>query len=144
MKYPLAFALCIFWFVVTVCAVTPQPSTDIGALVYWNPNPESDIASYTLYSGQKSGEYDTTISISPSEKKDIEGGPKQFKEIRLPLGETRFFVVTASNTAGLESLPSNEVSITTPSAPAAPTFPVIILINEDGTIQQLKPEQITQ
>lgn len=138
--------LALFTFIALVGsvagAVQPAPSTDIGALIYWDPNPETDIAGYTIYSGKASGSYDSTISIQPDEKKEIDGGPKQFKELRLPLGETHFFVVTATNEAGLESLPSNEVAITTPSAPESPAFPVILLINEDGSIQQLKPSQI--
>jgi hypothetical protein len=71
----------------------------------WDPSQGSNIAGYTLYSGTTSGTYTQTTSAGLSTTGTL---------TNLAAGTTYYFVVTAYDTAGLESAPSNEVSFTTP------------------------------
>ena len=72
----------------------------------WDANTESDIAGYKMYYGDASGHYTNTIDV---------GKVTTMQVSNLLNGVTYFFVVTAYNTSGLESLPSNEVSYTVPT-----------------------------
>ncbi len=75
----------------------------------WDQNPESDIAGYRLHYGTASGNYNETLEV---------GNMTTVTVSALADTTTYFFVVTAYNTAGLESLPSNEASFTPVSAGA--------------------------
>ena len=66
----------------------------------WDPNTDSDLAGYKVYYGTVSGSYGTTITV---------GNQTTYTVTGLPAG-TYYFVVTAYNTAGIESGFSNEVS----------------------------------
>lgn len=70
--------------------------------VQWNPNPENNIAGYRVYYGNESGKYTETIDVGNVTEADMS---------QLPAGDY-FFVVTAYNTLGLESLPSDELNVT--------------------------------
>lgn len=75
----------------------------------WDANPEPDIAGYRLHYGEASGSYTTTADA---------GNVVTATVGDLVIGKTYFFVVTAYNTASLESLPSNEASfIAEPPSP---------------------------
>ena len=75
----------------------------------WDANPEPDIAGHRLHFGQvTSGTYERTVDV---------GNVTQSSQ-ELQDGE-RWIVVTAYNTAGLESLPSNEIDLLRPR-PGAP------------------------
>jgi List-Bact-rpt repeat protein/fibronectin type III domain protein len=80
-----------------------------SATLAWDRNSEPNIAKYKLYYGTQSG--------SPSQSLDA-GSVTSATVPNLNDGTTYFFRVTAINTAGLESQPSNEVSYTAPN-PAA-------------------------
>jgi len=71
----------------------------------WDANSEVDLAGYRLYYGLGSGQYDEIIDVGNVTTNTVTG---------LEAGLTYYFVVTAYNTAGLESDPSNEVSYTVP------------------------------
>jgi hypothetical protein len=78
----------------------------------WDRNSEPDIATYKLYYGTQSG--------NPSQSLDV-GNVTTAAIANLSDGTTYFFTVTAINTAGLESEPSNEVSYTAPTSVPSPT-----------------------
>ena len=78
----------------------------------WNPNTEPDLAGYQLYFGQSSNVWTHT--------KIVPVGTTQ-AAVPIPTPGTWFFIATAKNTAGIESLPSNMVSYTTPTGPGAAT-----------------------
>ena len=67
----------------------------------WDPVPDSDIAGYEIWYGTTTGSYDQSVDVGNSTSATISD---------LPTGVTHFLVVIARNSAGLESLPSNEVS----------------------------------
>jgi Fibronectin type III domain/FG-GAP-like repeat len=87
----------------------------------WNPSPSSGVAGYYLYYGTSSGSYPQFINIGNTTSGTVSN---------LAAGQTYFFVVTAYNTAGLQSVPSNQVSYTTApatlSVASAPPGPTVV------------------
>jgi hypothetical protein len=61
----------------------------------------TDVAGYKVYMGTTSGAYGSPISV---------GSVTSYVINNLAIGTTYYFVVTAYNSSGGESLPSNEVS----------------------------------
>jgi hypothetical protein len=68
----------------------------------WDPNPETDLAGYKVYYGLAPGNYSVAVNL---------GNQTTYTVAGLASG-TYYFVVTAYNSAGLESDVSNEVSAT--------------------------------
>jgi len=87
--------------------------------VSWNPNTESDLAGYRLYSGPSSRVYTNTVDV---------GLATRYTYTNVPYDVTVYFAVTAYNTSGLESDLSNEVfaNIPTPVPPGAPASLAVI------------------
>jgi hypothetical protein len=71
----------------------------------WDPSPEIDVAGYRVYWGEAGAAADV-ISVSTNEAQI----PDLFE------GITYFFYVTAFNTAGLESIPSETIEYLVPIA----------------------------
>lgn len=67
--------------------------------VDWDPNPESDIASYQVYYGTKSGYYTHFLNV----------GKETQATLALPPSERCFVIVVAINDSGLPSMPSKEL-----------------------------------
>jgi hypothetical protein len=78
----------------------------------WDPGAAPDIAGYRLYSGTASGVYTKVTEV---------GNATTTAVSNLGAGTTYFFAVTAYNTAGLESPPSNQISYTVPLSSPTPT-----------------------
>src|SRR5437016_6295513 len=87
-------------FILGVVACNSIAQGTNGVPLAWDPNPEPDIAGYILYCGTASGTYTNSIDVGNVDTAGVSG---------LFNGLTYFFVVTAYNTAGLESDPSNEI-----------------------------------
>jgi Fibronectin type III domain len=102
-----------FWRVLTCLAViwvallgaTPQAS---ALTLAWDEDPIEEVQGYRVHYGTTSGVYLTTIDTKGETVVQITG--------LLP-NTTYYFAVTAYNSSGLESLPSDEISYTTPSDP---------------------------
>jgi hypothetical protein len=106
----------------------------------WDPSPDHDVVGYRLHHGAFSRHYPNTIDTGASTMGTISN---------LVAGVTYYFAVTAYNSAGLESLPSAEISYTVPpptrlqivSAPASQTAtlgtPVTL------TVQAISPGLVT-
>src|SRR5215471_2267878 len=76
----------------------------------WDAVSAPDLAGYRLYYGQTSHAYTSQIDVGPQTTYTMTG---------LTDGQTYYFVVTAYDSAGNESPPSNEISITIGAAVAA-------------------------
>lgn len=74
----------------------------------WDTNSEPDLAGHILYTGRSSGSYTLQMDV---------GNVNIVTVSNLQEGLTYFFVVTAYNTARLESEYSNEVAYTVPGQP---------------------------
>jgi hypothetical protein len=99
---------------------SPSPSPSPGATppgvvgLKWDPSPTADVY-YRIYHGPDSGSRDGHTDV---------GNVTEARATGLVPGSNYFFVVTARNSAELESEPSNEVSsvaITAPGPPAPAT-----------------------
>jgi fibronectin type 3 domain-containing protein len=86
---------------VTMTLSAPTTST---VTLTWNANTEPDLAGYKVYQAIASGAYPPTpiaTVLKPATSYVATG---------LQVGTTYFFVITSYDTAGNESVPSNEVS----------------------------------
>ena len=98
----------LFWLSSLPFATSVAVMGSQSLLLVWNPSPDADVSGYILYYGTASGNYNHTNYIANVTNATVTG---------LTEGFTYFFVVTATNTTGLESLPSNEF-ITTNNVPS--------------------------
>jgi fibronectin type 3 domain-containing protein len=73
------------------------------ASLTWNANTDSDLAGYKVYQGTSSGTYTAPVGTIPK-------GTTSYTVTGLQTGTTYFFIITAYDSAGNESLHSNEVS----------------------------------
>jgi len=96
--------------------------------IQWSANPEPDIVGYRLYYGTSSEDYQNTIEIRDSTSVTIPD---------LNQGNTYFFVMTAFNSASLESLPSEELSFRLNAPPTVSLSGIV-----DGAVLRV-PADIT-
>src|SRR4051812_1530169 len=73
----------------------------------WNASTDPNVTGYNLSYGTTSGRYSKTINA----------GAATSTSVSLTPGSTYYFVVTAYNSIGLQSLPSNEVSLSVSNSP---------------------------
>jgi len=93
-----------------LCTVT-DPAHAAAVMLEWNPNTEPDLTTYKVYSGPASRAYTEVRAVGLTNRVVLE----------LPsAADPSYFVVTAVNTLGLESDPSNEVSYQPDASPAPP------------------------
>jgi hypothetical protein len=100
----LAFVV-IQW--ITALAGTSQSS---ALTLAWDQNTEPDVEGYRVHYGTAPSNYKNTVET---------GGATVIEIDNLLPGTTYYLAVTAYNSLGLESLPSEEISFTTPSDPLA-------------------------
>jgi hypothetical protein len=81
-------------------APTTIPTSNSTATLSWEPVTSTDMAGYNVYVGTAAGVYGSPINV---------GSMTSYVMSNMAIG-TYYFVVTAYNTSGSESLPSNEVS----------------------------------
>ncbi|MFN7141126.1 MAG: fibronectin type III domain-containing protein [Limisphaerales bacterium] len=86
-----------------------QAATSKAVTLAWDSNSETDLTGYRLYYGTAKGSY--TQSIDAGNKLTVTLNT-------LAAGNTYYFVVTAYNRYGLESLPSEEISHTIVAEPS--------------------------
>jgi hypothetical protein len=87
---------------VAVTLTVSAPTTSSATLT-WTPNTDSNLAGYKVYRGTASGTYGGALATVPV-------GTVTYQATGLSANTTYFFVITAYNSAGNESLFSNEVS----------------------------------
>ncbi len=88
----------------------------------WNPNTETDLAGYRIYSGTSPGSY-TRPMINV-------GNVNAYTVTNLTATTTYYFVVTAYDSAGNESLRSNEVAVQ-PTPTTLPTITSAVELDTD-------------
>jgi len=106
---------------------SPLPAAAVGtATLAWNRNPESNVSGYRIYYGTKAGSYSQVLDV---------GNQVQAEVSNLAPGNIYYFVVTAYNSSGDESLPSSEVFKAMP----ANQPPVVSLQASLGTLSYVAP-----
>ena len=83
-----------------------QAQTTASVTLAWNPSLSSGIAGYRLHYGTSSGTHPNILNVGNTTTATVSS---------LTVGHRYYFVATAYNTAGLESPPSNEVSVSFPA-----------------------------
>jgi hypothetical protein len=111
------------WFglfgVLSVTVIFRMPARgDQSITLAWNPDTETNISNYNLYYGGTSGVYTNSANVGNATNCTVAG---------LQSAVTYYFAVTADNTSGLESPPSNEISYTVPTlvVSTSPGLPVL-------------------
>ena len=94
--------IIVTFFFLLVSAIATHATQTVK--LAWNANPETNIAGYRVYIGTSSGVHDQVV----------DAGDNTIVQVS-PLQEvtTYFFVVTAYNMEGFESMPSDEIAVTT-------------------------------
>src|SRR5262249_3678586 len=97
----------------------------------WDASPDPTANSYTLRYGVASGSYPAAVNV---------GNVLSAAVTNLTPGVTYYFVVSAGNTAGVDSDPSNEIAYTVPGTPPPNLPPTLnalgnVTINEDAGSQ---------
>jgi hypothetical protein len=96
----------------------------------WDADPEPDVIGYRLYYGVTGGEYTDAIDA---------GNVTSAAVPDLTVGETYYFAVTAYNAWGIESLYSNEVSVTVTEPPPM-IFRALSVEEVPGWLSEAAPE----
>ena len=96
-----------------LCASVSLAHPPGTAALAWDPITQSEVVGYRLHYGNVSGNYTGMIDV---------GNVTEVTISNLTSGSAWFFVVTACDAVGVESLPSNEIAFTDPLAP----FPALI------------------
>jgi hypothetical protein len=99
-------------FLLLLGCLIPRLTSAQTVTLAWDPNPAPDIAGYRLYRGTTSGVYTNETEVGNATTASVSN---------LVAQTTYFFAVTAYNTSGLESAPSNQISYTAPSSGPSPT-----------------------
>jgi len=84
-------------------SLTIRATTASQANLFWNANSETDLAGYKVYQGTASGGYGAPVATLPKTT-------TSYIATGLQTGTTYFFTVSAYDSAGNESIHSNEVS----------------------------------
>ncbi len=98
--------------------------TDASVTLAWDPSPDSTVAGYIVHYGNASGQYSASTNV---------GNVTTATVGDLQVGTPYFFAVTAYDTSGLESDPSNEVSYTPTNANAVTLVAVASATPASGT-----------
>ncbi|MBI4768084.1 MAG: FG-GAP repeat protein [Deltaproteobacteria bacterium] len=98
------FSPFFFFFLLSVFfSIFAQQGHCAQVSLTWDPNSESDLAGYKIYSGVQSRNYSRNVDVGNTTSYTLTG---------LDLGVTYYIAATAYNTQGLESGFSNEVTYT--------------------------------
>ena len=108
-KIVAAFLALSVFTTLAVQRATPPPST---VILTWNPSPSPGVTNYNMYYGSSTGYYTNVVPAGTNLTVTVSN---------LVRGATYFFAATAVDANNLESIYSNEVSVTTPTPPNAPT-----------------------
>jgi hypothetical protein len=100
-----------FFWVITLFLISSHAHVRAAQSVRlaWNASPSSGVTGYRVHYRTSSGSESTVLNVGDRLTATISG---------LDDATTYLFSVTAYNSAGLESAPSNEIAYTTPSSPS--------------------------
>ena len=119
-------AILLFCSQLALAQAPPAGSQLRSVHLAWDANPEPDIKGYRLHWGTETGAYPITVDVGNTTTGTLE----------VPATAGLYYaVVTAYNTAGLESLPSNEVSFSV-VGPSRPTGVKMIRVSVTVEVDQ--------
>jgi hypothetical protein len=114
-----------------LCLLCSHLSSATTLRFAWDPSSDPNVAGYTVAYGTTSGQYTKSLNAGNSSNATVAS---------LTPGTTYYFVVTAYNSMGLQSLPSNEVALSLP-----PNVPPSVALTspQGGTFDGLSPIGMT-
>ena len=122
------------WYV--VCGIwLNQAIAGKAVKVSWDPNKESDLSGYKIYYGTQSRQYTQVIDV---------GNVTEYRINNLEGGKVYYFVVTAYDTAGNESAPSEEVSAAIPADDVTPPYITNVQILARNSLLVVFSEKVTR
>jgi hypothetical protein len=110
-----SFLFIVFVAVVGTFLTLASRAYSANVTLAWDPNSESDLAGYRLYYGEDNALADDCVDV---------GDTTTYTVASLAEGRTYYFDVTAYDTHGNESLPSEQVRFTVPENPPANSPPL--------------------
>ncbi len=111
------------YFFGLIAAYLPLQAARI--VLEWDPVMDDSTTSIRLYRGTNSGSYDWSKTIVGTNSTEV---------TYLKYGRSYFFVITAFNSRGVESEPSNELQYTTPPNHAPIAFSQSLVVAENSTV----------
>src|SRR5262249_43798760 len=122
-----------------VILLGPGLPAAFGVTLAWNASPDPSVTAYALHYGTASGKLTATVEAGKTTTVSVNN---------LSPGTTYYFNVVARNAAGLESVPSSEVSYLVPGTPTPnrpPTLNTIgnLTVIEDASAQSVALSGIT-
>jgi predicted phage tail protein len=86
---------------------TPTPTPPSSIALNWNASTSANVTSYNVYR--------STIAVGPYTKIAANTSQTTYVDSDIQPGGTYYYVVTAVNSSGLESQPSNQATVSIPS-----------------------------
>lgn len=114
----------------TSLALLPSAFALKSVTLAWDPSPTTDLSGYRIKYGTSSGSYNQTIDVGNATTATVPN---------LSEGGTYFFAVIALGSSAIESLPSNEVSLTV----AVNQPPTVNITNPADGTNAVSPVTIT-
>lgn len=124
LRRPLASALSLavvcslLYITPAVTSLAASSSLTPSVILNWDASPDTNIAGYKLYYGTNSGSYPQVVSAGLVTQTTVTG---------LTPGTPYYFAATASDSTGLESDYSNEITFTMPALRPGQSLPELRL-----------------
>ena len=96
-----------------LCVLCGSQGYCASVTLAWDPSPDPDVAGYNLAYGPSTHNYTNVVDV---------GNSTSFSLFGLVIGATYYMAVTAYNSLGVESPPSDEVVYTVPDGTYRPKF----------------------
>lgn len=96
-----------------ICVLCGSQAYCASVNLAWDPSPDLDVTGYNLSYGPSSRNYTNVVDV---------GDNTSFSLFGLVIGATYFMAVTAYNSLGVESPPSDEIVYTVPNRTYPPRF----------------------
>lgn len=101
----------------------PADASEVVTLA-WDANPEADVAGYRLYCGSQPNRYEVITDVGKVTETQVSG---------LSHGETYYFALTAYNTSGIESLPTEDLVYSVAKEDAPPVATTVAVTGLEDT-----------
>jgi hypothetical protein len=107
------FNLCFLFFSIAILATLAKAHAS-SMVLSWTPSVSPDVAGYNVYYGTSSGNFSYKLNVGNADSVTIPN---------LISGATYYFVATAYNTRGTQSLFSDQIQVVVPSASSVNPMP---------------------
>ncbi len=103
-------------------AAAPRIASGRSATAFWSPSSDTNVVGYLIRYGFSSESCTNLLDAGAATNVTVFG---------LEAGSTYYFSVTAYDSSGMESEPSNEIGYIVPEAVTAPSLPIALQMKND-------------